>query len=96
MSSGGTVLGSGFWLLLISLVLILLNTLVVMPQTEQQTGLELAQKIFNLFVFLCVFSSGVTGLWAIVMERERSWVLFIALLSLVLAIGLNVGSLVNG
>ena len=84
------------WLLLMSLLLILLNTLVVMPQTEQRTGLELAQKAFNLIVFLCVFSSGATGLWAIVRERERSWVLFISLLLLVLALALNIGSMFEG
>ena len=84
------------WLLFISLVLILLNNLVLMPQTEQRTGLELAQNAFNLIVFLCVCSSGVTGLWAIVMKHERSWVLFISVLLLILAIALNVGELVNG
>lgn len=84
------------WLLLISLVLILLNNFVVMPQTEQRTGRELAQNAFNLIVFLCVCSSGVTGLWAIVMKHERSWVLFVSVLLLILAIALNVGSLVNG
>jgi len=84
------------WLLLISLVLILLNNLVVMPQTEQGTSLELAQRAFNLAVFLCVVFAGVTGLFAIVMKRERSWALFVSVLLLVLATAFNLGPLVHG
>ena len=53
------------WLLVVSLILVLLNNLVVMSQTEQNTDLELAQRIFNLFVFLCVVASGLTGLLAV-------------------------------
>ena len=54
------------WLLVVSLVLIRLNNLAVMPEMEQQANLELAQKAFNLVVFLCVAFAGVTGLFAIV------------------------------
>jgi len=84
------------WLLLISLVLILLNNLVVMPQTEQGTSLELVQRAFNLAVFLCVVFAGVTGLFAIVMKRERSWALFVSVVLLVLVTALNLGPLVHG
>lgn len=77
------------WLLAVSLALILLNNLVVMPQTEQQANLELAQKAFNLAVFLCVAFAGVTGLFAIVMKRERSWAVFAAVLLFIVAVGLN-------
>ncbi|MCR4414686.1 MAG: hypothetical protein NUV77_19905 [Thermoguttaceae bacterium] len=80
------------WLLVVSLVLILLNNLVVMPNTERQTGLELAQQAFNRAVFLCVAFAGVTGLYAIVMKRDRSWALFVAVLLFVVAVGFNLGA----
>ncbi len=83
------------WLLLISLVLILLNNLAVMPQTEQGTSLEPAQNAFNLAVFLCVVFAGVTGLFAIVIKHERSWALFVSALLLVLAAALNLEALVQ-
>ena len=76
-------------LLVLSLVLILLNTLVVMPVTELRTGLELAQNVFNFATFLCVASSGISGLLALVMKRERSWAVFVAVLLFILAVGLN-------
>jgi hypothetical protein len=84
------------WLLLVSLGLILLNNLVVMPLTKQGASLELVQRAFNLVVFLCVLSSGVTGLFAIVMRGERSWAVFLAVLLALAAAALNVGSLVRG
>lgn len=80
------------WLLVVSLVLILLNNLLVMPVTEQHTNLELAQKAFNLTVFLCVALAGVTGLFAIVMKRERSWAVFVAVLLFSMAVGLNLAA----
>jgi cytochrome bd-type quinol oxidase subunit 2 len=79
------------WLLVVSLVLILLNNLVVMPETEQHSSLELAQRAFNLAVFLCVAFAGVTGLFAIVTRRERSWALFVAVLLFIVAVGFNLG-----
>lgn len=83
---------AGAWsarLLVVSLALILLNTLVVMPHTEQRAGLELAQHVFNLAVFMCVAGAGVTGLFALVMRRERSWVVLVAVLLFILALGFN-------
>lgn len=80
------------WLFVASLVLILLNNLVVMPVTEQQTNLEPAQKACNLGVFLCVAFAGVTGLFAIVMKRERSWAVFVAVLLFIVAVGFNLAA----
>lgn len=80
------------WLLVVSLVLILLNNLVVMPETEQRPSLELTQKAFNLSVFLCVAFAGVTSLFAILMKRERSWVMFAAVLLFIVAVGFNLGA----
>lgn len=84
------------WLLLISLALMLLHNLVVMPEAKQRTSLELAQRGFSLAVFLCVVFAGVTGRFAIVVKRERSGALFVAVLLLVLATALNLGPLVHG
>jgi cytochrome bd-type quinol oxidase subunit 2 len=84
------------WLLLVSIVLVLLNNLVVMPHTEQRTSLELAQRAFNLAVFLCIGLAGGTGLFAIVSKRERSWVAFVSVILLVVAIAFNLGPLLHG
>jgi len=67
-------------LLLLSLVMVLLNTIVVMPVTEQRAGLELAQTLYNAVTGMCVVASGVSGLFALVMKRERSWVVVVAVL----------------
>ncbi|MCL4194980.1 MAG: hypothetical protein KJZ87_24785 [Thermoguttaceae bacterium] len=82
---------SSAWLFVASVVLILLNNLVVMPETEHRASFALAQKVFNLVVFLCVALAGVTSLFAIVMNRERSWVMFPAVLLFIVAVGLNLG-----
>jgi hypothetical protein len=77
------------WLLVGSLVLILLNNLVVMPETERRISLEFAQNAFNLTVFLCVALAGLTGLFAIVMQRERSWATFVAVILFIVVVGFN-------
>jgi len=82
------------WLLLIAVALILLNNLVVMPETEQRTGLELAQQLFNLAAGLCIVFAGVTSLLAIVKKRERSWVLMLSVLLLVFALAFNLGPII--
>lgn len=82
----------GTWsagLVLLSLVMILLNNLVAMPVTEQRTSLELAQRVLNLTVFLGVAVAGVTGLFAVVMKRERSWAVLVAIVLFIVALGLN-------
>jgi len=84
------------WLLVVSLILVLLNNLVIMPRTEQNTDLQLAQRIFNLFVFLCAIAAGLTGLLAVVIKRERSWVLFVSILLLIFAVAMNAGPLLYG
>lgn len=81
-------------LLLLSLVLILLNTFVVMPATEQRTGLELAQAVFNFLLLLPVVSAGSSGLFALLMKRERSWVVVVAVLLFILVVAANLSQYV--
>lgn len=84
------------WLLLVSIVLVLFNNIVVMPRLEQQASVELAQQAFNLAVFMCFFLAGLTGLFAIVSKRERSWVAFVSVLLLVVVAAFNAGPLFHG
>lgn len=81
-------------LLILSLVLMLVNTFVVLPVTEQRTGLELPQKVFSSAILLCVVSAGVTGLFALVMKRERSWAVVLSVLLFVLVMAFLVPDLV--
>ncbi len=88
--------GAGKWsarLLVLSLVLVLLNSLVMMPYTEARTGLQPVQNVSNLLVGLCVVSSGVSGLFAVVARGERSWVAWAAILVLVAVVILMVQDL---
>ncbi|MDH4139938.1 MAG: hypothetical protein OEV43_05140 [Coriobacteriia bacterium] len=81
-------------LLLLSLVLALLNSFVVMPVTEQRTSLELAQAVFNFAAWLCVASAGTSGLFALVVKRERSWAVVLSVVILALTVGLMVTDLI--
>lgn len=74
---------AGTWsarLLLLSLVLMLLNTTLVLPAIEQRPGFELTQSIVSSVIMLCVLATGATGLFGLVRERERSWVAILAVL----------------
>lgn len=87
--------GIGKWsarLLLLSLVLMLLN--MVLAPALQRTGLELPQAVFNLATFLCVVASGLSGLVAVVVKRERSWAVVAAVLGGILALGFELAEFV--
>lgn len=77
------------WLFVQSIILILINNLIVMPYTEQAGGLDLAQRIFNLMVFLWIAAAGLTGLVALIWKRERSVVVFLSLFLLLFALTMN-------
>lgn len=86
---------TGKWsagLLLLSLVLILLNML---PPAEQGAGPEWPQAVFNLVTFLCVVSAGVCGLIALVMKRERSWAVIVAVLLFLLVVGFELAEFLS-
>ncbi len=83
-----------FGLFLVSLILILLNNLVAMPWTERHESLSRFQDVFNLVVFLCLFFSCLGNLAVIVMKKERSLVLYISVLLLVLSLAMNIGPLI--
>ena len=82
----------GIWsagLLATSLVLIVLNSAVVMPWTEQTSGLDAAQRTFNFGVFVVLAAAGFTGVVAVISKHERSVVLFLSILLLVHALVMN-------
>ena len=80
-------------LLAISFVLVVLNTAVVQPITEARVGLHAAQSIYNVVVGLFVVGSGISGLYAVVLKRERSWTVILAVLILTAVIILMVQDL---
>lgn len=77
------------WLLVASAALILLNNLVAMPLTEPRPDLETLQRVLNVTVFASLAVAGIVGLFAIVAERERSWIAFVPVVLLALALALN-------
>lgn len=88
LSMPSTSLGKwSAWLLVLSIVLVLVLNLVVLPAALP----EMTENIAGLTMFACVLASGATGLLAIVMKHERSWVPFLALVALVFVLAMNIG-----
>lgn len=65
-------------LLLVSLVLVVLNSALIMPTTESRAGLGTVQTVINVVIGSCVLAAGVCGLVALFIKRERSWTVFAA------------------
>lgn len=88
---------TGNWsarLLLLSLVLMLLNTTLVLPAIEQRPGFELTQRSVSSVIMLFVLATGATGLFALVKKRERSWVAILAVLFFLTVIAFLVPDLI--
>ncbi len=81
-------------LMLPSFVLILVNAFVVMPMTEQRTGLELPQAAFTGAIVLCMYSAGISGLFALLIKRERSWAVAVPVIVVILVMGAELADLV--
>lgn len=81
-------------LLLLSFVLILLNTFVLLPAIEQRTSLELPRIIFSFAILLCVVSTGISGSFALVMKRERSWAVVASVVVAILVMGFALSDIV--
>ena len=63
---------------MVALAAIVLNAAVIMPFTESRTDMDTVQSLVILGVALSLLASGVVGSWAIVRDRERSWVVWLA------------------
>lgn len=94
---------SGFWslpstsvgkwsarLLLLTFVLMLLQVFVVMPVTEQRTGLELLGTVFTWVLVICLVSAGISGLFALFMRHERSWAVVLSAFVAIVVMGAEV------
>ena len=91
-----TPLGRGSaWLLAVSIILVLVNNLALMPWTERVGSLDVAQSAFSLTVFLCSVAAGATGLVAVISKRERSGIVFLAILLLAFALAMNVAEMLG-
>lgn len=77
-------------LLAVSVVAAVLNTALLMPFTESRAGLWTVQRVVDLVIGLCVLASGGAGLWAVIRQRERSWVLFLAIALTAAVLTLNI------
>lgn len=87
---------AGKWttrLLLLTLGLMLANVVVVLPLTERQASLEAARAGFAWIVVLSLLAAGVSGLIALVRGRDRSWVIWTAMLASTLIIGFEVAGI---
>lgn len=81
------------WLLLVGVVLAVLNTVAILPFTERRTGLDALKGLVNAVAGGCLVAAGVGGVAAVVGRRERSWVLLLAIVVLVLIVGLMASDL---
>ncbi len=84
------------WLLVISIAMILVNSVAVMPATEQASGLDAVQSVVNLTVFLCTAAAGITGLLAMIMKHEHSWTIYVAVALLLFTLAMNLAELIRG
>jgi hypothetical protein len=88
MALPSTVFGKwSAWLMVASVALLVLNTAVVLPIVERDTGLELPRLVFVSVIFGCVVAMGVTGIYALVAKRERSWAVMLSAVLFVVAMG---------
>ncbi|MHB9003652.1 MAG: hypothetical protein ACYC6C_06250 [Coriobacteriia bacterium] len=65
-------------LLAVALAVIVLNAAVIMPFTESRTDMDGVQQVVNIAVALTLLVSGIVGSWAVIRDRERSWVVWLA------------------
>lgn len=62
----------------VALAAIVLNAAAIMPFTESRTDMDSVQQVVNLAVALSLLAAGLAGSWAIIRDRERSWVVWLA------------------
>lgn len=67
-------------------MLAVLNTVAILPFTESRSGLEALQGVVNALAGGCLVAAGVGGVAAVVGRRDRSWVLAVAIVLLVLVV----------
>lgn len=86
-SSVGRVSGG---LLLAAVIGVAVNSALIMPLAEGRTGLGAAQSVVNAAIGLCLLAAGVIGAWAVIRLRERSWVLFLAIVLTLVVLLFNI------
>jgi ABC-type thiamin/hydroxymethylpyrimidine transport system permease subunit len=84
----------GWWAVGLSaayLVMYILNTAVLMRLAEDVSWRQTALPFYGISMMLCGLVAGVVGLLAVIRSRERSWIVWLALL-----LGASVVSFVLG
>jgi hypothetical protein len=73
----------GWWsvrLAAIFVILWIINTTVFMPAAVLVPWRQIVLPFYGIFMMLCGFTAGVTGLIAVIRWRERSWLVWLTLL----------------
>ena len=61
-------------------VLFIINATVFMPSTVEVPWRQTVLPFYGIFMLLCGFAAGIVGLLAVTRQRERSWLVWLAML----------------
>jgi hypothetical protein len=75
--------------LLVSVLLVIVNSAAVMPFTEAREGLSGVQWVVNAIIGGVLLAAGLVGLAAVVFRQERSWAVLLAIVLAAIALWLN-------
>ena len=78
------------------ILLFLINALVFVPVASGAPAAAWRQALlpyFGVFVMLCAVLGGMIGLFAVIRQHERSWLVWLTILPLVLVLFLLLGEL---
>ncbi len=70
-----------FFLAVVFLLMSIINNAVFMRLTEQVPWRQTLLPIYGILMLLCGLAAGVVGLIALLKKQERSWMVWLAILS---------------
>lgn len=78
------------WLLLASVGLMTVNGAVLIPLFERDPQFQTPLKAYIGLILLALVATDITGLIALIKQRERSWVVWLAVILTSLVVGLEI------
>ena len=64
--------------------------MLVLPFTESRTGLDTIQSVVNAVTGLINLAAGASGVWSVIRQHERSWIVILAIALTLLVIAFNI------
>ena len=72
-------------------VMFLINSFVFMPSSSDAPWRHVILPFYGIAMLLCGLAAGITGLLAVVRQHERSWLVWLAMLPMLLVLFLLIG-----